>query len=386
MKNFWPACIALLLAAPAFAQNQFVYTDNNVNTGINKKPVNSVSAFKVNEDGSLSQVKGSPYATGGLGGGSDIDPEEIAVATQGGTSFLYAANDGSGTISAYSINPVAGSLTRVAGSPFLADGGNGGDYSLTTAPNGELLFATADTETDIHVYSIAGNGSISQVAGSPFPIGVNAQGLKVTPNGKFLLVGEGSANAVGVYSIASSGALIAVPGSPFPTSASPLDVDVNCAGDLVFVIDDGSYNGSYSTIDVFSMSREGSLAPVSGNPFYNGSSSTNGGLALSPNGEYLFVTDTFSSEISALAVSSDGALSQVPGSPFATSDWPGGVSATADGKFVYAALFAVAEIEGRSIATNGGLSPVPGTPFSTGQAQEGVPTVITFPQRSCVSQ
>ena len=289
MKYFWHACLTLLLAAPALAQNQFVYTDNNVNIGIDKKAVNSVSAFKVNEDGSLTQVKGSPYATGGLGGGNNIDPEEIAVSTQSGTSFLYAANDGSGTISAYAINPVGGSLARVAGSPF-------------------------------------------------------------------------------------------------PTSASPLDLDVNCAGNLVFVVDDGSYNGSYSTIDVFSLARDGSLAPVPGEPFYNGSSSTNGGLALSPNGQYLFVTDTFSSEISSLAVSSDGALSQVPGSPYATSDWPGGVAVTANGKFVYATLFAVAEIEGRSIATNGALAPVPGTPFSTGQAQEGVPTLITFPARSCAAQ
>jgi len=136
------------------------------------------------------------------------------------------------------------------------------------------------------------------------------------------LVGEGSLTAVGVYSISSSGALTAVAGSPFPASASPFDVEVNCSGRLVFVIDNGSFNGSYSAIDVYSMSSGGALTPVSGEPFYNGTSSTSGGLALSPNGQFLFVSDTFSNDISSMSIGSDGTLSQVSGSPFATRIGP----------------------------------------------------------------
>lgn len=383
MKYFSSACVALLLTSTAIAQNQFVYSDNNVSTGVNQKPVNTVSAFKINGDGSLTQITGSPYATKGAGGGSNIDPEEIAIATPGTAAFLYAANDGSGTISAYVINQVAGSLARVPGSPFLADGAPGGDYSLATSPDGKFLFATAETTTVIHIYSIGRNGALTEVPGSPFQTGANSQGLKVTPNGQFLVVGEGSLTAVGVYSISSSGALAAVPGSPFAASARPLDVDVNCAGDLVFVIDNGSFNGSYSAIDVYSMSSRGALTPVTGEPFFNGTSSTSGGLAVSPHDHFLFVTDSFSSDISSMTVSSDGVLSQAPGSPFATSNWTGGVSVTRSGQFVYSALFAVAQIDGRAVDSTGALTPVPGTPFSTGQSQTGVPTVITFPPRSC---
>jgi 6-phosphogluconolactonase len=383
MKCFWPACVALLMTATAFAQNQFVYSDNNVSTGINNNPVNSVSAFKIEADGSLAQVKGSPYATGGAGGGNNIDPEEIAIAQQNTSSFLYAANDGSGTISAYVINPVAGSLARVPGSPFFADGAPGGDYSLATSPNGKFLFATADTTTAIHIYSIASTGALTEVSGSPFETGASSQGLKVTPNGRFLLVGENSLTAVGVYSISSSGTLTAVTGSPFAASASPFNVAVNCAGNLVFVIDNGSFNGSFSAIDAYSMASDGSLTPVSGEPFFNGTSSTSGGLTLSPNGQFLFVTDTFSNDISSMSVGSNGTLAQVSGSPFATSNWTGGVAVSRSGKFVYSALFTVAQIDGRAVDSSGALSPVPGTPFSTGQAQTGVPTVITFPPRAC---
>src|SRR5204863_7997239 len=123
--------------------------------------------------------------------------------------------------------------------------------------------------------------------------------------------------------------------SPFPASASPFGIEINYAGSLVFVIDNVSFNGSYSASDVYSISSGGALTPVSGEPFYNGTSSTSGGLALSPNGQFLFVSDTFSTDISSMSVASDGALSQVSGSPFATSNWTGGVAVSRTGKFVY---------------------------------------------------
>jgi 6-phosphogluconolactonase (cycloisomerase 2 family) len=155
---------------------------------------------------------------------------------------------------------------------------------------------------------------------------------------------------------------------------------------LVFVTDNGSYNGSYAAIDVFSMSSAGNLSLVSGGPFFNGTTETSGGEVLSPNGKYLFVTDTFSSDVSTLAVGSDGALTQVAGSPFTTSGWTGGVAVTHSGTYLYSAFFTSGQVDGRSIDSTGALSSVPGTPFSTGQSQEGVLTVATFPPPTCSAQ
>ncbi|MGA7217479.1 MAG: beta-propeller fold lactonase family protein [Candidatus Sulfotelmatobacter sp.] len=382
MKYFGYACLSLLLALPAAAQSQFVYVNDNVVTGTPNSP-NTVSAFKVSADGSLSLLANSPFKTGGNGGGNNIDPEEIAIANEQANAYLYAANDGSGNISAFRIAPNTGVLAHVTGSPFLADGAPGGDYSLATSPNGKFLFATADTTTVIHVYSIASTGALTEVAGSPYETGANSQGLKVTPNGQYLVVGEASLTAVGVYSISTSGTLTAALGSPFAASASPFDVAVNCAGNLVYVIDNGSFNGSYSAIDAYSISSSGTLTPVPGEPFYNGTSSTSGGLVLSPNGQFLFVTDTFSQDISSLAVSSDGALAQVAGSPFTTVDWTGGVAITRSGNYLYSVYFDSERVDGRAVGANGELTAVPGTPFSTEHNQLGVPTVITFPPPAC---
>jgi DNA-binding beta-propeller fold protein YncE len=54
-------------------------------------------------------VKGSPFRTG-------IEPEGIAIDFTG--LFVYVTNNGTSTISAYKLNPISGTLTRVTGSPF----------------------------------------------------------------------------------------------------------------------------------------------------------------------------------------------------------------------------------------------------------------------------
>ena len=149
MKYFCFLCALLMIASAALAQNHFVYTDDNVNTGEGNS-VNTVSGFLVSANGSLSAISGSPFVTGGSGGGNNIDPNEIAVASLRGTSYLYAANDGSGTLAGFHINATTGALTAVPGSPFLADGAPGGDYSLAVSPDGKLLFATEENVTVIH--------------------------------------------------------------------------------------------------------------------------------------------------------------------------------------------------------------------------------------------
>jgi 6-phosphogluconolactonase (cycloisomerase 2 family) len=171
MKQLWLALCALSLAGVAVAQNAFVYTNDN-------NSPNTVSAFKVATNGSLTLLAGSPFSTGGNGGGSNTDPEEITVTARPRGSFIYAANDADGNISAFKVNTTSGALAQVAGSPFHADGPPGGNYSLTTSPSGQFLFATSDSTTVIHVYTIATNGSLAEVAGSPFSTGANSQGSR----------------------------------------------------------------------------------------------------------------------------------------------------------------------------------------------------------------
>ena len=365
-------CLILLPAAAAVAQSSFVYTDDN------NRP-NTVSAFRVADNGSLTLIPGSPFPTGGNGGGNNVDPEEITTTTTGATSFLYAGNNGDGTISGFVINPQTGTLLPAPGSPFVAGTPNG-NFSLTASPDGRFLFATDDSAPNIHVFSISSQtGTLFEVAGSPFSTAGQAQGLKVSPSGKFLVAGLRSNNAVASFAIGSTGAL--TPVGVFPASGAATAEEVNCKSNRVYNVNAGS-----TLIDAYALSDTGTLAPIHGSPFSNGSASGSFGLVLSPSGPFLFASDGFGSQISSLSVDPSGALHSVPGSPFSSSDWTSQVATTADGRFVYAALFAQGAVDGYSASPAGILARVPGTPFHTGQSPIGVVTITTFPAPTCNKQ
>ncbi|HEV7674198.1 MAG TPA: beta-propeller fold lactonase family protein [Candidatus Angelobacter sp.] len=373
MKKACFVCPLLLFAITAFAQNNYVYTNDNFSP-------NTVSAFKVSpSNGALTLIPGSPFLTGGNGGARDVSPETITTATLGPKSFVYAANDSSGSISAFVIDPRTGSLTTVPGSPFAAGTpSSNSTLSLAASPNGRFLFEVDESSTFIRTFNIAPNGALTEAAGSPFDSGAFPEGLKVTANGKFLAVGLKTMNAVGVYAIDANGGLKPVFGSPFLTNGAAAAVDSNCASNRVFVASAGS-----DLVDAFIMAADGSLRPVAGSPFPSGGTSTVNALTLTPSNENLLTSDVFNSAVSSLAVARDGSLRPVPGSPFPATDWVGSIATTRSGKFVYTSLFTRAAVDGWQILDDGSLRPVPGRPFSTGQAGAGVQALTTFPAPSC---
>lgn len=379
MKSLCVACL-LVLTVGASAQNRFVYVNN-------QNSPNTITAFQINSNGSLTQLAASPFLIGGSGysqpNSSGPFESEAVVETRNAT-YLYAANGADGTVSAFTIDPATGNLQPIAGSPFSM-GDSQGTYDLTASPDQRFLFVANQASTVIHVLAISPEtGSLSNVAGSPFEASANISGLKVTANDRYLIAAGNSIDAVEVFSIAGSGALTEVPGSPFPASGSVVSVESNCASNRVFGV-----SNSTNVIDAYSMAPNGRLTPVPGSPFPNGAtgSGTNSfDLVLSPDNRFLFTTDSFSADLSSLAVTRNGALVQVPGSPFATGNWEGGTAVTKAGDFLYSVQFASGKVDGRSISPNGTLADVPGTPFGPGNQNSLngiVDSVITYPAPEC---
>jgi 6-phosphogluconolactonase len=367
-------CLWVVLSAAAVAQNQFVYTDNEI------APINTVTAFQLVPDGTgtLTQISGSPFSTKGQGGQGPLNA--ITVATTVSGSYLYAANDGDGTVTAFKIDPATGNLTIVAGSPFLVDGPAISNYSLASSPNGQFLFVTSDATQLIHVYSILESGGLSEVSGSPFQTGAVTDALKVSPNGHYLVAGESSLNSVGVFSISSTGSISPIAGSPFSASGTIASVDVNCASRLVFAASNDS-----TFIDAYQMADDGGLTPAPGSPFYNGTASNSFSLVLSPNGQFLFATDSFSNDVSSMSVAPDGELVPVPGSPFNSKYWEGGIAVSQKGNFVYSAAFAYTSVVSLRVGADGALT-YDGR-FPTGQFSLAgeLDNVASFPPPSCTA-
>ena len=354
--------------------NGYVYTNNN------DQGPNTISAFSVDANGALTPIAGSPFATGGSGiGGGFFAANRVTIGTAG--KFLFAANEQTNNVSVFSIDPATGALTLVLGSPFPTGGASGSGISLGVTPDNQFLFASSSGSNTITVFSVATNGTLTPISGSPFAAGGVPDGIKVSPDGRFLAVALISNDAVAIFSIASNGALTAVPGSPFPAAAlgSVAGVDINCAGSLLF---GGEANLTGTNIDVFSMGSNGALTPIAGSPFNNLGTGVNSNVVvLSPSDEHLFVSNQVSDTISVFNVASDGSLSLVSGSPVAAPGGPPAMMATNQaGTLLY-----VSQDNGAvsvfTIAADGSLSPVPGSPFFIGMPS--VAGVAAFPSKNC---
>jgi 6-phosphogluconolactonase len=124
--------------------------------------------------------------------------------------FAYVTNANSNDISAYSIDSATGALTALAGSPFLTGGSS--PVGLAVDPFNNFLFVTNDGSNTVSVFSIDSGGSLSPVAGSPFPGGADLYSAAVHPSGHFLYIGSGNVSG---YAINSAGYLTPIVGSPF---------------------------------------------------------------------------------------------------------------------------------------------------------------------------
>jgi len=366
--------LVVFCTACLMAQSTLVYTNND-------RSPNSVSAFSAAASGALSPVPGSPFLTGGNGaGGGFFAPNRITTAVV--KDFLYAANSGSNTVSAFSINPVTGALTPVPGSPFATGGvADGVGISLTATPDDKFLIAANGASMTITVYSVAANGALSQVAGSPFPgsAGGPLASAKVTSDGKFLAVSAAPGN-ISMFTITATGGLTLVPGSPFPDTGAA-GIDCNCAGSQVYV----AINGTASAkVDVFNISLSGALSRIPGSPF-TGPGANSNVVKLSPDDSTLFESDQGSNTVTVFSVAANGSLTVVPGSPFPTPGTiaPSGMATNQAGTLLYAAAINNL-ISGFSIGASGALTSVPGSPFSNGfPGGFGLLSLTVFPAKNC---
>jgi 6-phosphogluconolactonase len=358
----------------------FVYTNNEVVDG------NTISAFAVAANGVLTEISGSPFPTGGTGsGGGFIATNRIIINVVG--NFLYVSNSASNDVSAFSINPATGALTPVPGSPFPTGRSGGSGISLAVTPDGQFLMAGNGGSHNITVFSIAPDGALTPIPGSPFHVDTEPDGMKVSPDGHFLAVAlpyfQKGAGAVAMFSIAANGRLTSIAGSPFLDggTGNAAGIDMNCANNRLFA----GEAGDQTIVDVFSIAANGALTPLPDSPFGFGRGHNSNVVLLSPDDQWLFVSNQDSHSVTVFDVAPDGSLTRVPGSPFsvggqAYATW--GMATNRDGTLLYTTngpnLIGVFEV-----GPDGMLTAVPGSPFSTGQSGGFLVSLAAFPSKTC---
>lgn len=274
--------------------------------------------------------------------------------------FAFVANWGSDKVSAYTINASTGGLTRVTGSPF--DAGSG-PFSVAIDPSGNFVYVANVNSNNLSGYSVsASTGALTPVAGSPFDAGTNPRSVTVDPSGRFVFVANYGSNRVAAYSIDRSGALTSV-GSVAAGSA-PWSLAVDPTGRFAYVGNYGSANVSAYTINNIT----GELSPDGGTTFGGGTNPIS--ATVDPSGQFVYLANFTTNNISAYAINAtDGGLTQVVSSPFDGGSNPSAnpysVAVEPSGKFLYVANFNTHSISGFAIGANGALAQVPGSPFPT---------------------
>jgi len=225
---FWTFILLALIPVGLAAQSasNFVYTNNDLAAG------NSVSGFSLSTDGAgtLTPIAGSPFLTGGLGsGGGSYSPTRIIIVKGASNEFLYASNAGSNSVSGFTIEstPSPGALASI-GSPIATAGAN--------------------------------------ASGTNIPSGIS---LAATPDGHYLYAGT-TDGKITIFSINSStGVLTMVGTSPTPADGPMYSMKVSPNGSyLVLPIYSPSSNSSTPYgLDVFAIQTDGTLLPAFHSPF-----------------------------------------------------------------------------------------------------------------------
>jgi 6-phosphogluconolactonase len=292
----------------------------------NTAGVNTVAGFDRHADGSLTPMAGSPFVAGGQGAGAIVGSQGALQATADGR-FLLAADAGSNQVSVLRVRR-DGSLA-LASPPVWS----GGVEPVSIAVHGDLVY-------------VANEGDKTAGTGSSYA------GFRLNPNGR----------------------LVAIPRStyPLPNTANPGDVLFNATGTSLIGVEVGTTDPATFLIDSFNVGRDGRLSPAVGSPFAAQAAGPFGSEFSPANPSHLYVSNAHggagNGSVSAFDVAAGGALSPIGSSPYADGETaPCWVEISHDGRYLYAVNTGSTSISSYAIGLDGSLSYRSTAPFKSGQ-------------------
>jgi 6-phosphogluconolactonase len=292
---------------------------------------NEVISFQRAADGSLQE--GQTFATGGRGTGGVTDPLESqgSLTLSQDHSFLFAVNGGSGEISVFFVDGSKLLLVDKAVS--------GGAEPNAVAQHGNLVYVlNVGGSSNVVGFRLNAGGQLRKIPNSTRFLTTNnseAASLAFSPDGQFLVVTERATNNIDVFHVQDDGTLGPIVVNPSP---DPGAFSVSFAPNgAVLVSETGPTGGNNaSAISSYSVIANGTLSPISTGVATLGNA--NCWNAVTPNGQFVYVSNAGSSTISGFAISAAGRLTPIGSTVVGTN--PSGstnldITVSADGKFVY---------------------------------------------------
>jgi 6-phosphogluconolactonase (cycloisomerase 2 family) len=222
-----------------------------------------IAVLDIANDGSLAHVTGSPFT-------SPQGTDTIALSQN--EMYLYGNHYG-GTFESFSV-AATGAVTSLAATQT-------GGTAIQRRPGTDHLYVPAGNG-NLGVWTIEADGSLTAVAGSPFPLAPPAGVLDTpafTADGARMYVGpDGSGNLLG-YSLAADGTPTALAGSPWDVTASLTDIScvaVSADGAYLIAVGEGQQR-----VGVFALDAAGTPTEVANSPFsYTPANASSSGIAI----------------------------------------------------------------------------------------------------------
>jgi DNA-binding beta-propeller fold protein YncE len=352
----WPLlCCALALPAGASAED--LYVANSV--------ANSISGFSIGSEGLLSPIECVENACE-----TEAGPATLAVSPDG--KYLFVVNRTEETISTMAIGS-GGTLSKVECRKNCNTANEA--TGIATTPNGKYVYVANSGAGNvgpgtIAAFSVSADGALTKVGCNPnseCETQGRPEGLAVSPNGQILYTttalkkgGKPAPGVVSMFSIGEKGELAPLPCSDCQTGVEPMGITIAPSGEYLYVANHGS-----NTVSAFEVGEKGALSPVVCAEPSCKTGTEPQAATVSPNGKYLYVSNTAKESaeptfVSAFSIGAGGALSPIACAPedCETASRPEGIALSPEGDFLYTADAGAGTISPFSVGLEGALKPI----------------------------
>ena len=225
----------------------------------------------------------------------------------------------------YVVNDPGGQPPKLADTTASSAVGANGTATITYTATGSCF---ADSG-QINAFTVGSNGTLSQIANSPFAAGTTPVAIASDPLSRFVYVTDLVTNQLLAYTTSGNGGLTPINTGPFPTGAYPDAVTVDPRGQYLYV---ANYNAG--TISAYAIA-EGTGVPstLSGTGAY-GVSTGPTFVFIEPNaGKYVYTADFLDNTVYGSALNaSTGVLSTIQNDPFPAAGQPTAIAGVTHGR------------------------------------------------------